>query len=307
MRDGFRFLLADEDIPRCGLDLELEPAALALINKLLDLRPVAEKARGIGSPETGQFYPPLSAQNAPEIDKITQKGTAQNGCDIIGLQDRADLGVHPGGCRADHGRHVVWTASGHQAVEGNRVNPNIQHRAAGESWIPEPAARIERRPKPEIGPDLENLTDPSVVNPVPGCPDCRQKGRPERFHEIDIRVPRGGNQGLAFARCRRQRLFAQDRLAGLDRQTGMFKVEAVGGGHVDRVHIGIAHEVLIRPMKLRDPEFAGKGLRPATITGRHRMKAGTRRMTDIGRKLPRDFSSPENSPSDLFHHAPLLI
>ena len=85
----------------------------------------------------------------------------------------------------------------------------------------------------------------------------------ERLHQEDARVPAGIDHALGLGGGHRERLLAQDVLAGprgLDRPA---RVQVVGQRDVDGVDVGVGEERLVRPVRARDPQPVRDGARPA--------------------------------------------
>jgi len=81
----------------------------------------------------------------------------------------------------------------------------------------------------------------------------------ESLHQPDASSGAGVDHLLRLSCVQRQRLLAQDVLAGPGRRDRPLGVEVVRQRDVDRVDLVVGQQVLVRAMRLRDPEPIGCG------------------------------------------------
>ena len=90
----------------------------------------------------------------------------------------------------------------------------------------------------------------------------------ERLHQQDARLPAGVDHPLRLGRGHRERLLAQDVLAGPGRRDRPLGVEVVRQRDVDGVDVRVGQQRLVRAVRARDPELAGDPAGAARLAGR---------------------------------------
>ena len=88
--------------------------------------------------------------------------------------------------------------------------------------------------------------DPARADELPHRDPGRVEAVHERLHQVDAGGLAGGDHPLGVGRGHRQRLLAQDVLAGTGRGDRPLGVEVVGQRDVDGVDLGVGQERLVR-------------------------------------------------------------
>ena len=114
---------------------------------------------------------------------------------------------------------------------------------------------------------------------------------------IAARSPAGGDDRVDLVDRQRQRLFAQDVLAGLERPDRPFGVEVVGQRDVDDVDVGSLEKRVVRPEGSGDAMRRGERLCAADVPAgdAHELAPFARR--DRPNQPRRDPPRPEDAPS----------
>ena len=126
-----------------------------------------------------------------------------------------------------------------QRAQLNGVDPEVEQRTAAELGGEVPVLGIHRPAEPEVGLDQEGLADATLADDLDQRAVGRKEPAPDGLHEEQPPAA-----GLLRHACRlpgveRERLLAQDVLAGPEEADGVRLVPRVRRGDVDDVDVGI--------------------------------------------------------------------
>ncbi len=214
-----------------------------------------------------------------EVDPPLRAGDGRGGgqvCDDRAAQQRGGTGVPP----QQHPGVQVDTLRGQQRVglhpvrfpqqqlgERHRVDPEVQQRPAAQRGVAQAVLGPEGAREAEVGLHRADLTDRAVPHQLGDPADQRVAVRPHGLHQEQPALPGQSGQLPRLTRVERERLLAQDVLAGLQGEPGRLPVRRVRGCDVHDVD-GVVRDEL-RPAAVRplDPEPVGEGPRGGLGTG----------------------------------------
>ena len=190
----------------------------------------------------------------------------------------------------------------HHRRQRHRVHPNIQQRAAAQRRVEQPTLRVDRPDaKPEVRRHHPHVADFSFRDAPPHIDHQREEPRPHRLHQKDALRPRRVDHAFRFSVVDRKRLLAEDRFPGVDAQERVLTVERMRRRYIDRIHVGIVHQRLVRRMATRRIELIGKlvGGFLRTRSDRDEFRVVQRRQPP--RELFGDITRSEYSPPNRVH------
>lgn len=129
----------------------------------------------------------------------------------------------------------------------------------------------------------------------------------ERFHEENVVLACGLDDGHGPGEIEGQRLLAEDVFPGLGGLDGPLGVQGVGGGDIDRLDVGVGQEVLVGAVGPHFAELAGEGLGffLGSAADGHE-SAGLRAGQPLGECLG-DVAGRQDTPSEFLAHLGFLL
>ena len=121
--------------------------------------------------------------------------------------------------------------------QGDRVDAEVEDRAATEREVEEPARRVEVALRAEVGLHQQHLPDVTGCDEVTEVGDGRLEARPHGLHAEHPGGAGGGDHLLGPGQRGREGLLDQQRRPGLDGGEGEVVVLGVRGREVDDVDV----------------------------------------------------------------------
>ncbi len=169
------------------------------------------------------------------------------------VQYRRDLLVDPGladPALADDG----VGASEHEEAELHGVDAEVEERAAALGEVEMTARGIDRAAKAEVRLDQQRFADLARAEDVAQRAVRREETRPHRLHDEAVPGTRRVDHVLRLRGVQRERLLAQHVLARFHGEDRVGRVARMRRRDVDRVDVGIRHQILVVPVVPLDPE-----------------------------------------------------
>ena len=143
--------------------------------------------------------------------------------------------------------------AGEEPGERDRVDADVEHRAAGEVGAAVASIGVEDRDA-EVGLHDLQLADLAVEHPLADLDHRRDEPGPHRFHQEAVVAARGIDHLTRLGGVEREGLLAQHVFAGIERGDRHGMVVAVRRGDVDDVDVGIGEQRLVGAVRVRDLE-----------------------------------------------------
>ena len=162
---------------------------------------------------------------------------------------------------ADHaGRGDLLDRAEHQHAQLERVDAEVEERAAALERVEQPVLGIDRHPEPEVGIDLQRRADAAARQHVDQRPVRREVAAPDRLHEEAAVGVGRRDHPLRLGGVEGEGLLAQDVLAGLEASDRIRLVARVRRGHVHRVDVGVLRERPVVVVAPGDVVLVGEGV-----------------------------------------------
>jgi hypothetical protein len=199
-----------------------------------------------------------------------------------------------------HTSHALGRAEDHRG-QRDRVDPDIQQRAATQRGIEQAALRVEAGAKAKINLDHAHFADCLGRQQLAQPNHVRQKARPHRLHQKHAARPCGRDHRLGLASIDRERLLAQHRLAGFQAHERVIVMQRVRSRHIDRVDIGVTRQRRVAAMPARRAKSLAKRLGRLSRARPNRRQIGIVELGQPARKLAGNIAGAENTPACLGH------
>ena len=168
------------------------------------------------------------------------------------------------------GEGLAVRRAGQEPRHRHRVATDVENAAAGEVVVGESLLGCHVGGEGKGRLDETNVADGLVAHQLDELLGLRMAAVHEGFHQEDAGALRGLDDGHRLRVVHRERLLAEDVLARLGRADRPFGVEAVRGGDVDDLHIGIREERVVRCVTPRDRELVAELVGALFIAAAHR-------------------------------------
>ena len=219
-------------------DLILETVDEVRYPGLLDLG-AAPQRRRLGAPEEWNVDAPLAADQACRVGQGHAQRAGELGDAAAGkIEAQGIVLVHPRAADLGARLDTLGFAAEQPARQGERVDAEVEQRAAGELGGEQATAWIERRREAEAGLDELEVADAALRQPVAHRVVDGKEARPHRLHEETL--GRGGRVDHLGELCGvdGDRLLAQHRGPGGEGRDRRRAVHRVRRRDVDRVDGG---------------------------------------------------------------------
>lgn len=304
-------LVAHERAGRPAADRRFQRQRLVLHAAALNGRLVALDAgilvvvdveRGRAVPDVVDFDAPLRAMDhrAVAAALVQRRGADRQRAAAV-LHGQADFGIDAGGAHARHRRQRRGRA---QQIEGkgHRVDAQVQQGAARQGQGIDAMRRFPGQLLHVGGMHRGDTADGAIGDQLADARHVREEARPHRLHHHALVDGGQSHHAAGLGGVHGEGLFQQHMLAGHQRRARLRRVEGVGRGDVDHIHLGVGQQLGVRAIGLGHAQPGGQCACAFAASRTHRGDVQPRQL-DIRGELLGDPAGGQDSPLQMLAQA----